>query len=103
MTSKDRVQIANVQPLLHKVAVKRVKRIVTKVVWLLDDCPYPEMLVLASAANAAPAAGLPVLTYLSPAAVPAAALPSAFSKSGSHKSLFTPCAAGIFLVHFVLN
>jgi hypothetical protein len=48
---------------------------VTKVVWLLDDCPYPEMLVLASAANAAPAAGLPVLTYLSPAAVPAAALP----------------------------
>jgi hypothetical protein len=57
-----------------------------KVVRLLDYCPYPKVLVLSSATNAASAASLPVLANLTPAAVPAAALPSAFSKSSSHKS-----------------
>jgi hypothetical protein len=41
--------------------------------------------MLSSTANAASAASLSVLTYLAPAAVPAAALSSAFSKSCSHK------------------
>jgi hypothetical protein len=58
---------------------------VTKVVWFLDDCSNEEVFVLSSAPNAASAAGLPVLTNLTPAAIPAAALPPAFSKSSSHK------------------
>src|SRR5919198_5452586 len=85
MLGKDSVQVADVYPLLHEVAVKSVERIVTKVVRLLDDCPYEEVLMLSGAADAAPAAGLPVLANLAPAAVPATALPSAFSKSSSHK------------------
>jgi hypothetical protein len=74
---------------MHEVAVKRVEGIVTKVVRLLDDCPYEKMFVLSSASYATSAAGLSVLANLAPPAIPAAALPPTFSKSSSHKS--SPC------------
>jgi hypothetical protein len=64
---------------------------VTKVVRFFDYCSHKEVLVLSSTTNAAPAAGLPMLAYLTPAAVPAAALPSAFSKSSSHKPSLLYC------------
>jgi hypothetical protein len=57
---------------------------VTKVVWFFDYCPYEKVLVLAGPADASPASCLPVLADLAPAAIPAASLPPAFSKSGSH-------------------
>jgi hypothetical protein len=57
------------------------------------------MLVLSSSADAASASGLSVLTNLAPAAVPAAALSSGFSKSSSHKLSYLPLefAESIFL------
>jgi len=69
---------------MHKVPVKRVEWIVTKVVWFLDYCSDEKVLVLPGAADAAPAAGLPVLPNLTPPAIPTAALSPAFSKSSSH-------------------
>jgi hypothetical protein len=67
---------------------------VTKVVRFLDYCPDEKVFVLSGAADAAPAAGLAMLPDLSPAAIPAAALPPRFSESSSHKSNYTYLSLG---------
>src|SRR5215213_3185811 len=101
MLGKYCVQVSDVNPPLYEVAVKRVKIVVTKVVRLLDNCSYPEVLMLSSTSNTTSAPRLPMLADLAPAAVPAATLPSAFSKSSSHKSHYPSlCAVEIIAITF---
>jgi hypothetical protein len=49
------VEIADVNPPVDQVAVERVERVVTKVVWFFNYCPYEKVLVFAGSADASPA------------------------------------------------
>jgi hypothetical protein len=84
MFCKDGVKIANIKPCVYNVAVKGIECIMTKVIRFFDHCPNKEVLVFASASDSSATSCLPVLANLSPAAVSASTLPSAFSKSSSH-------------------
>src|ERR671931_1956039 len=79
----------------------RIKSIMTKMIWFLYRGSNPKVLMFTCSSNATPAACLPMLTDLTPAAVAASPLPSTLSKPSSH-SYYRRILQFFFILFFFL-